>query len=243
MKTVTSKRKYIVLTALIVPVLLIFIYLMTGNYHATFDLNSFILENPSLMIAERNGFIEISNGNDNEKALLFYPGGKVDYEAYVPFLSNIAEKGCDVYLIKMPFNLAVFGVSKGDVVLNSIITYSEIYISGHSLGGVMANRYALMHKDRIDGVIYYASYPDRKMAENQRALLIYGNIDSVLDLEAVAKNEINLPVGYAKTVIFGGNHYNFGNYGEQKGDSLPEISRETQQKTAAEATVDFINNH
>ncbi|MBN2852547.1 MAG: alpha/beta hydrolase [Clostridia bacterium] len=243
MKKVKNKKRYIVLIAILLLMTIVFGYMATGNYHADFDLSIIKQENPSIVISEKSDYIKLSDGNVNDYALLFYPGGKVDYDAYIPFLSNIAINGCDVYLIKMPFNLAVFGVNRGDLILYSSLSYNHVYMAGHSLGGVMANRYALENKDLIDGVIYYASYPDKEMAENQKSLLIYGSLDNVLDFEAVESNRINLSKNYVELIIPGGNHYNFGNYGIQKGDNLPAISRETQQKTAAEATVEFIFNN
>ncbi|HKK64779.1 MAG TPA: alpha/beta hydrolase [Clostridia bacterium] len=44
------------------------------------------------------------------RGLIFYPGGKVANEAYLPFLVMIAEAGYPVFLAKMPLDLAVFRI-------------------------------------------------------------------------------------------------------------------------------------
>ena len=49
--------------------------------------------------------------------LTFYPGGKVEETAYAPMLHYLAEQGMDVFLVKMPFRLAVFGMNKADHVM------------------------------------------------------------------------------------------------------------------------------
>ena len=81
------------------------------------------------------------DGPSDDKALIFYPGAKVDAKAYAPLLGQLAEDEMDVYLVKMSLNLAFFGIGKaGEIVENS--EYERYYISGHSLGGAMAAGYA-----------------------------------------------------------------------------------------------------
>lgn len=57
------------------------------------------------------------DGAGTNQALIFYPGAKVEYTAYVPLLHQIAEQGIDIFLVKMPGSYAQFGdygVQKGD---------------------------------------------------------------------------------------------------------------------------------
>ena len=53
----------------------------------------------------------------------------------------------------------------------------------------------------------------------------------IMELEAMLKNVV---------IIDGGNHAQFGNYGEQKGDPPATISREDQQNIAVKEILDFI---
>ncbi len=48
-------------------------------------------------------------------------------------------------------------------------------------------------------------------------------------------DETALAVIAERIVVEGGNHASFGNYGEQEGDGTATISREQQQKEAADA--------
>ena len=47
------------------------------------------------------------NNEGSNKVLVFYPGAKVDEYAYAELMRNIAESGTDVYVIKMPFHMAM----------------------------------------------------------------------------------------------------------------------------------------
>ena len=64
---------------------------------------------------------------------------------------------------------------------------------------------------------------------------IYGDRDGVLDREAYEDNFANLPPDVFEVVIEGGNHANFGNYGNQPGDNAAEVSAEVQQKQTMSA--------
>ena len=41
-------------------------------------------------------------------ALIFYPGAKVEYTAYLPILEKLRQNGIASVLMKMPFNMAIF---------------------------------------------------------------------------------------------------------------------------------------
>ena len=43
---------------------------------------------------------------------IIYPGGRVDFRSYAPIAHRIAERGYFVVIVRMPFNLAVFGLTK-----------------------------------------------------------------------------------------------------------------------------------
>jgi len=51
---------------------------------------------------------------------------------------------------------------------------------------------------------------------------------------------INLPRKTNEIIIPGGCHAYFGNYGEQEGDGIPEISRRQQQDITVKEITDFI---
>ena len=176
------------------------------------------------------------DGPGEGRALIFYPGGKVEYTAYLPLLSALAEgeDGIDCYLAEMPLNLAVFGKNKAEDIREAY-TCPEWYIGGHSLGGVVASMYAADHED-LKGVILLAAYPAETIKE--RTIEIYGSEDRVLNKGRRDNSDRYLPGDAVVEIIKGGNHAQFGDYGEQKGDGKALISREEQQ----EETVRLIRN-
>ena len=51
---------------------------------------------------------------DPQAGFIFYPGGKVEYTAYKPLMTALAEKGVLCVLLKMPLNLAVLDVNAAE---------------------------------------------------------------------------------------------------------------------------------
>ena len=75
------------------------------------------------------------------KGFIFYPGGKVEYTAYVPLMQACAEQGILCVLVEMPFNLAVLNVNAANGIQEKYPEIEDWYIGGHSLGGSMAASY------------------------------------------------------------------------------------------------------
>ena len=69
--------------------------------------------------------------------LIFYPGGKVDEQAYAPLLSALAQNGVTCVLVKMPFHLAVLDINAANGATALAPGVQSWYIGGHSLGGAM----------------------------------------------------------------------------------------------------------
>ena len=174
------------------------------------------------------------NGPGEDKALIFYPGAKVEAEAYAPLMMKIADEGFDCFLCDVPLNFALFDIdAAGDVMEEYGNSYSRWYIGGHSLGGVAASEYTL-RSDAFDGLVLLASYPSKTI--KTPVLLIYGTNDRVLKRRKAAKafEKGLFPHDTAEFIIRGGNHAGFGNYGFQKGDDEAEVSSEEQQQQTAD---------
>jgi hypothetical protein len=176
------------------------------------------------------------------EGLIFYPGGKVEPEAYAPLMMAIAEYGYLVAIVPMPLNLAFFSPNKGDIVIEDHPSITRWIISGHSLGGAMAARYAYNNPSRLVGLILYAGYPadsDDMSSYTLEVLVIYGteNTNMVDNIDAKL---LLLPSGTTVIVIEGGNHAYFGYYGEQRGDGEATITREEQHAIALNATTVFL---
>lgn len=166
-----------------------------------------------------------------DTALIFYPGAKVEAEAYLPLLDQIRQTGVACILVHMPFHVAIFDADAAQKVIAQFPEYQHWYIAGHSMGGAMASKFAADHPDQVDGLILlgayiYGDYPD------EDTLTIYGSLN-----QSVEDN-----IDYTENIveIEGGNHAQFGNYGPQKGDLPAAISAEEQQKQTVEAIEAFL---
>ena len=178
-------------------------------------------------------------GRSSDTAVIFYPGAKVEYSAYAPMMYGLAENGVDCFLIEMPLNMAFFGADKASLIIENY-NYSNYYLSGHSLGGVVASSFANENADKVRGVILFASYPSSKMDDRLRLLSIYGSEDGVLNMESYDENMNNWPEESEEYVIKGANHAGFAYYGYQEGDNNASISPKEQQDTAIERILEFI---
>ena len=174
--------------------------------------------------------------------MIFYPGAKVEYTAYLPMLTEIAGQGIDCFLMKMPCNLAFLGSNRADEILETY-EYDDWYIGGHSLGGAMAASYASAHLEQLRGLALFAAYPTSSLAaEDFSVVSVYGSEDHVLNMTKVEQGRQWMPEKYMEICIEGGNHAQFGNYGAQKGDGEPLISAQEQQRQAVEAVLEMIKN-
>lgn len=206
-------------------------FIYTSDYYHAKD-----YEASNIKIEQQDDYT-IYGDTNSKTGLIFYPGGKVEAKSYEPILSNLAEKGICVVLIDMPFNLAVFDSNAADGVIDKFNNIQNWYIGGHSLGGAMAASYAANNQDKLEGLILLAAYPTKEI--NIPVLSIYGSEDGVLNKEKYSdsiKNANNL----SEIVIDGGNHAQFGNYGEQEGDNSAKISNQKQWNKTVNEILNFI---
>ena len=172
---------------------------------------------------------------------VFYPGGKVQYNAYEPLLAKLAEKGIACFLVKMPFNLAVFNINGAEEILNQFPEIENWFIGGHSLGGSMAASFLGKNQFDIKGLILLASYSTVDFSEVDIKLLsIFGSEDGVLNLEKYTENKSHFSKNAKEVVIEGGNHAGFGFYGPQKKDGKASISSINQIEQTARLILEFI---
>lgn len=166
-----------------------------------------------------------------DTAIIFYPGAKVEAEAYLPLLDQIRQTGVTCILVHMPFRMAIFDADAAEEVIAQFPEIRHWYIAGHSMGGAMASKFAADHPDQVDGLILmgayiYGDYPD------ENTLTIYGSLNqSVEDHIDYTENIVE---------IEGGNHAQFGNYGPQKGDLPATISAQEQQAQTVAAIEAFL---
>lgn len=186
------------------------------------------------------------DGPGTDSALVFYPGAKVEAASYSPLLKEISLHGADCYLCRMPLNFALLGKNAAeDIRAVNKGNYGKWYIGGHSLGGVAAAMTADDAEEEgnaaeWDGLILLAAYPTGELSTP--VLSIYGSEDKVLNSEKYAETESEglWPDDFTEIIIEGGNHAQFGSYGEQKGDGRTGTDAAKQQKETAEAVSNWI---
>lgn len=173
--------------------------------------------------------------------MIFYPGGKVQCEAYAPLMLVCAKKGVLCVLVRMPGNLAVLKPNAADGIQEKYPQIKNWYMGGHSLGGAMAANYVSKHAEEYKGLILLAAYSTSDLSKTPlKVLSIYGSEDGVLKRESYEKNKEHLPKNFTEKVLEGGCHGYFGSYGMQKGDGIPSITNEEQVQQTAEVISVFI---
>lgn len=104
----------------------------------------------------------------------------------------------------------------------------------------MASSYAEKNADQLAGLILLASYSAVDLTESDLpTLLIYGTADEVMNKETYEENRSFVP-NMEELVLDGGNHAQFGDYGEQAGDGIATMSASEQLKQTVEAIIQFI---
>lgn len=174
-------------------------------------------------------------------SVIFYPGALVAPASYSIWAKRLAASGTSVYIVRFPLNLAVLSDNKADRVLKE--TSGRVVIGGHSLGGVMAARYAKTHRThRLAGVFFLASYADQKgqlTKRNLPVLSVTASRDRVLNQAAYRKAKANLPQA-TQFVELVGNHAGFGSYGSQRGDGRSPVTNQTQQRAVAQTLRQWL---
>ncbi len=232
------KKAALVIFIIVVVIAGAFGIYVSQYYHAT-DIT--FAEEEQINKAEYEDYIVYGN-TEEETAFLFYPGGKVEAEAYEPILCEIVKSGGCAILVRMPFHLAVLDANAAEDVMKNFPQIKHWYIGGHSLGGAMAANYAAQHAGEFEGLILFAAYPTKEIPPDMFVLSLYGSEDKVLNMEKYLASKELAPDMF-EVVIEGGNHAQFGNYGEQKGDGTATISALEQWETAASYVVSFIQQN
>ena len=232
-KPMPRRKKWLIAGGIVLLVLAILVgafFWYVSDYYRAEDVAIEVLAQGS-GITEQDNLTILSPTYPTDTAIIFYPGAKVEAEAYLPLLDQIRKTGVTCILVHMPFNMAIFDADAAENVISQFPEIRHWYVAGHSMGGAMASKFASDHPDQVDGLILmgayiYGDYPDEK------TLTIYGSLNqSVEDHIDYMENIVE---------IQGGNHAQFGNYGPQKGDPPANISAQEQQAQTVAAIEAFL---
>lgn len=235
-RTLTKGEKNVIKIMSIVGVVAIavFAWLLYVNdyYEAGATARKAMLGSSTIEVTAKDDYYVFSQKEtESNKGIIFYPGGKVEETAYAPMLLELAENGYEVYLVKMPAKLAVFGMNAAEDIMEERSYIEEWTLMGHSLGGAMAARFSANHDEEVDQLVLLAAYSTEDLTEKEiEVFSFYGTEDKVLNMEKYEAYYSNLPEDMIEEVIDGGNHANYAHYGEQDGDGTATITRDEQQE-------------
>ena len=177
--------------------------------------------------------------------LVYYPGGRVAHESYVPTAAEIvaaADRPALVVVVDAPLNLAVLAPDRADRVRERYPEVSAWAVGGHSLGGAMACRHAAGSAEAYDGLVLHAAYCDRDVAETGLDVLsVLGGADGVIDAERERAFRSNLPADARIVELDGVNHAGFGAYGSQPGDDPASLSPAASREAVGNATGTWLS--
>lgn len=183
---------------------------------------------------------------DISRGIIFYPGAQVEAAAYAGMAYRLAERGHPVFLVEMPFQIALLDWERAAFIIDGREdTVDEWALVGHSLGGAMASRFISRNQPAaVKHLILLAAYPsgdDDISGKDVEVLSLYGSEDGVMDRERLEERKNLLPRDAIFEEISGANHAGFGDYGEQSGDGELKMTRTEQQELAVELILDFID--
>lgn len=231
----------IIMSILGVSSIAIFNYI---NYEPENIVQNYLISNNKVEVIKESNLVIFEPKIKKDIGIIFYPGGLVSPEAYAPLCFNLAEEGYEVFLTKMPLNLAVFKINAAEKIINEY-NFNKWVIMGHSLGGAMAAKFIYDHPNLLFGLVLLASYPAESndlSNYNIKVLSIHGELDGLATKEKIEKYKDLLPNDTKYVMINGGNHSNFGYYGFQKGDNKSTINRDEQQKIIIKEILLFLES-
>ncbi|ANC78514.1 carboxymethylenebutenolidase [Fictibacillus phosphorivorans] len=234
------KRAILVIAVLLVCCLIGFFVWTQQTYEPTKEL----LKSVGNIEHEDDWVTFKPSGTNKEVGVILYPGAKVEPKAYGYLGKRLSDAGYTVGIPKFNLNLAMLEVNKAEEWINRNPSIKKWFIGGHSLGGVSAATFAHKNPKLIKGVILLASYPasgDNFSNKGTPILSIYAEKDGLTTRDKIEETKNLLSSDTVLFEIKGGNHAQFGMYGEQKGDNQADISAKEQQDLIADEMIKWLD--
>jgi pimeloyl-ACP methyl ester carboxylesterase len=189
--------------------------------------------NPALTIEDApEGVVLTPADDDSDVGLVFIPGAKVQPEAYVATLQDLAaDDGITVVITRPWLNLAFFDPRGLDAFTSAAPDVKSWMVGGHSLGWVRACQLA----PDADALVLFASYCANDLSDSRMPVLrLSGSEDGLSTPEKIADARDLLPADAELVEIDGASHASFGAYGPQAGDGTPTISDDAMRARITE---------
>jgi alpha-beta hydrolase superfamily lysophospholipase len=229
-------------TALILSSLILALFLVL-NYNTYRPMPEALDAMKRQNVALERNVIRFEPVGEVRASIVFYQGGLVTTEAYAVLGQMLTERGLRVFMPRMPFNLAILNVNAFDRIYKAYDQGEPWFLGGHSLGGASAAFYVDRSPEHINGLFFLGAYPadtiDLKDLDVP-VLSINASNDRVVDREKYNSTKALLPPETVYLTIEGGNHANYGFYGQQKGDGVGNLEREAQHRLTVEAIAAMV---
>lgn len=235
-----KKLKYaLIITAAILLALIIgCVVYICGGYEADEDARAALVSDDWVTVEQLEDRVVFSPA-EPVTGFIFYPGGNVEHIAYAPLMNELARHGILCVLVEMPLDLAVLDKDAAEGIPEQYPQIQNWYIGGHALGGRIAAEYVADHTDTFDGLVLLAAYSTADLSGTDLEVIsIYGDRDEIMDMDKYERYRKELPSTFTEEVIEGGNHANFGSYGDQTGDGNAILSSYVQTKITAETLLE-----
>ncbi|MBN1286189.1 MAG: alpha/beta hydrolase [Anaerolineae bacterium] len=176
-----------------------------------------------------------------DTGFIFYPGVRVDPRAYAPPIREIARAGYLVVIVPMPLNMAVLDHNAANRVMAAFPDIERWAVGGHSLGGMAATQFVAENPGAVQGLALWAPHPGADLSTYSiPTTVIYGTRDGLLSRDTIEGERARLPADTIWVPIEGGNHAQFGYYGDQAGDNPAQIGRWAQQEQVIAGTIALL---
>lgn len=185
--------------------------------------------------SDERQYIHYPAVGDAQANLVLIPGGLVTPQSYQYLAALLSAQQYNVTIVKSTRNLAIMSPNRA---LNHLHSSLPNYLVGHSLGGTVAAMQGQKELG-VSGIVLLASYGVNPV--NVPVLSIVASNDTVLDPLRYKDANANYSAGFEEVVITGGNHGQFGWYGDQEGDGVASISVQEQHQRVVTEVVKFVN--
>ena len=198
---------------------------------------------PTVTVVDSRSSIELRPERDAARTgLVFLPGALVDPRAYVPLLTPLAAHGFTVDVVKPPYGIAFLASGAPGRIISSRPAVTRWVVGGHSLGGVVAASYAGADHPGVRGLLLWASYPNGSIAgaTSLAVTSVSAGNDGLATPARIAASRPDLPPDTVFVEVPGAVHADFGDYGPQRGDGTPTVSREEAQAEIESASLALL---
>lgn len=238
-----ASRLLIVLLALVVLVAAaLVVWSRTGIMEAEPEPLEEVFGDPGVEVTESSSslILEPAAGGPSATGLVFYPGAKVEPDAYAARLAElVTEQSMTVVIVKPWLHLALLDRRGLDTFTGDLPEVGTWIVGGHSLGGVRACQVAA----EADALLLLGSYCATDLsAHGLPVLSLAGSEDGLSTPTKISEARSLLPDDAAMVEIQGASHASFGDYGPQDGDGTATISDEDMDAEVSTEVEEFVDS-